>query len=221
MKVMILAAGRGERMGRLTDNCPKPLLEISGQPLIVHHLLALKSQGFNDFVINVAYLGDQIKTALGKGEQWGVHIEYSDEGDNALETGGGIFRALPLLGDEPFLLVNADVWTDFPFQRLRNKTVKDIHLVLVNNPDHNQHGDFCLLDGEQKNQDSQRYTYSGIGVFSRAVFEQQTEGVFPLAPIIRQFIAQGRVSSELHRGEWVDVGTPERLAELALKLKPR
>jgi len=219
MKVMILAAGRGERMGRLTDSCPKPLLQVAGQPLIEHHLLALKAHGFNEFVINVAYLGQQIKTTLGNGDRWGVAIEYSDEGERALETGGGIFRALPLLGEEPFLLVNADVWTDFPYGNLRGKTDKDIHLVLVNNPAHNEEGDFCLLDGIVKEGVAERYTYSGIGVFNPVIFEQQTAGIFPLAPIIRQSISQGRVSSELHNGEWIDVGTPERLADLELKLQ--
>ena len=219
MKVMILAAGRGERMGRLTDSCPKPLLQIGGVPLIEHHILALKEHGFNEFVINIAYLGGQIKTTLGNGERWGVVIEYSDEGEQALETGGGIFRALPLLGKEPFLLVNADVWTDFPYGSLRGKTDKDIHLVLVNNPIHNKAGDFSLLDGAAKIEGDERYTYSGIGVFNPVIFEQQKAGVFPLAPIIRQSISQGRVSSELHNGEWIDVGTPERLADLELKLR--
>jgi MurNAc alpha-1-phosphate uridylyltransferase len=217
MKVMILAAGRGERMGHLTENCPKPLLKVAGRPLIEHHILALKQYGFDDFVINVAYLGDQIKSALGSGERWGVSIEYSDEGDQALETGGGIYKALPLLGDEPFLVVNADVWTDFPYDSLIKATTKDIHLVLVNNPLHHQKGDFGLLDGVAQLEGDELYTYSGIGVFRAAIFTQQMDGAFPLAPIIRQSILSEQVSAQLYHGEWVDVGTPERLANLENK----
>lgn len=219
MKVMLLAAGRGERMGPLTEYCPKPLLQVAGCALIEHHIVALKAHGFSEFVINVAYLGEQIKEKLGNGERWAVNIEYSDEGSQALETGGGIFKALSLLGKEPFLLVNADVWTDFPYANLRAKVDKNIHLVLVNNPAHNKKGDFCLLDGAVELAGSERYTYCGIGVFNPVIFEQQTAGVFPLAPIIRQSISKGQVSGELHHGEWIDVGTPERLADLELKLQ--
>lgn len=219
MKVMILAAGRGERMGPLTENCPKPLLKVAGRPLIEHHILALKQKGFDEFVVNVAYLGSQIKTALGNGRRWGVSIEYSDEGEYALETGGGIHNALPLLGDEPFLVVNADVWTDFPYESLIKTTTKDIHLVLVNNPLHHQKGDFGLLDGKAQLEGHELYTYSGIGVFKAAMFTQHMVGVFPLAPIIRQSILRDQVSAQLYQGEWLDVGTPERLAYLELKLQ--
>jgi len=214
MKVMILAAGRGKRMERLTDNCPKPLLQVAGKSLIEHHVLALKEQGFNEFVINVAYLGEKIKKAIGNGEQWGVSIEYSDEGDNALETGGGIFNALPLLGNAPFLVVNGDVWTDFPYASLRGKTDKNIHLVLVNNPTHNSGGDFNLCNADIIQSGGDCYTYSGIGVFSPRVFDNQSAGVFPLAPLIRDEISQQNVSGELHSGVWIDVGTPERLADV-------
>jgi len=219
MKVMILAAGRGERMGQLTKNCPKPLLKVAGRPLIEHHILALKQQGFNDFVINIAYLGDQIKTLLGSGERWGVQIEYSDEGSQALETGGGILNALPLLGEQPFLLVNADVWTDFPYASLKKQAAKGVHLVLVNNPSHHKEGDFGLLNGMAQLEAGERYTYSGIGVFNAAMFPAQMAGAFPLAPLIRQLIAHDQVSAQLYQGEWVDVGTPERLANLQLKLQ--
>jgi len=214
MKVMILAAGRGKRMGRLTDDCPKPLLQIAGKSLIEHHILALKKEGYSEFVINVAYLGEQIKKAMGNGDKWGVNIEYSDEGDNALETGGGIFNALPLLGDSPFLVVNGDVWTDYPYARLRDKTDKNIHLVLVNNPAHNLSGDFNLRDGGIVQAGGDCYTYSGIGVYSPCVFANQRAGVFPLAPLIREEISQQNVSGELHSGVWIDVGTPERLADV-------
>ncbi|MEH6504594.1 MAG: nucleotidyltransferase family protein [Cycloclasticus sp.] len=219
MKVMILAAGRGERMRQLTDNCPKPLLKIAGRSIIEQLILTLKKQGFSEFVINIAYLGSQIKQALGSGEQWGVEIEYSDEGDAALETGGGIFKALRLLGDEHFLVVNADVWTDFPYNSLLNKTENKIHLVLINNPPHHPDGDFSLKGGLVVSPGDKTFTYSGIGVFHPAIFAQEKPGAFPLAPIIRRCISRAEVSGELHEGEWIDVGTPERLADLALVLK--
>ena len=218
MKVMILAAGRGVRMGSLTEQHPKPLLKIAGRALIEHHILSLKKQGFSDFVINVAYRGNQIKTALGSGEQWGVHIEYSNEGDQALETGGGIFKALPLLGEKPFLVVSADVWTDFPYANLKTKIDKNIHLVLVSNPVHNLKGDFCLLGDNVELEAYERYTYSGVGVFSPVIFAKKTAGIFPLVPIICESIASHQVSGEFYQGTWVDVGTPERLADLELKL---
>lgn len=218
MKVMILAAGRGERMGELTAHCPKPLLKVAGRSLIEHQIMALKSQGFDEFVINVAYLGEQIKRALVTGEKWGVNIEYSDEGCHVLETGGGILNALPLLGTEPFLLVNADVWGDYPYAKLRTKTDKNIHLVLVSNPAHNSEGDFDLLDGLVVSAGGEALTYSGIGVFNPAIFTGKATGIFPLAPIIRDLIVTGQVSGEQHQGEWIDVGTPERLADVELKL---
>lgn len=216
---MILAAGRGKRMGTLTASCPKPLLKIAGVRLIEHHILALKEQGFRDFVINVAYLGEQIKTFVGDGERWGVGVEYSDEGGQALETGGGILNALPLLGDEPFLVVNADVWVDFPYAALRDKTGGNIHLVLVNNPPHNAKGDFNLLNGRVVQSGGDCYTYSGIGVYKPHVFTGQCAGVFPLAPLIRDAISQQQVSGQLHVGTWVDIGTPERLNSLKLALQ--
>lgn len=206
-------------MGELTANRPKPLLEIAGRSLIEHHILALKKQGFSEFVINVAYLGGQIKSALGSGEQWGVEIVYSDEGEQALETGGGIYHALPLLGDKPFLVVNADVWTDFSYASLANKTDSNIHLVLVSNPAHNPVGDFDLLGDCVVKENGELYTYSGVGVFSPQIFAQQTAGVFPLAPLIRDEIARHEVTGELHQGEWIDVGTPERLADLEQALQ--
>lgn len=219
MKVMILAAGRGERMGQLTDACPKPLLKVAGKSLIEHHIEALRKQGFTEFVINVAYLGHQIKSTLGDGQQWGVQIKYSDEGVQALETGGGLFNALPLLGEEPFLVVNADVWTNFPYATLRNKTDKKIHLVLVENPSHNTTGDFCLEGSAVVPQGLDCYTYSGVGVFTPSIFEEQTGGVFPLAPLIRDEVSRHAVSGQLHQGVWIDVGTPERLADVEKTLR--
>ena len=219
MKVMLLAAGRGERMGRLTDKCPKPLLKLAGRSLIEHHIVALKQQGFTDIVVNLAYLGQQIKKALGCGAQWGVNIAYSDEGDQALETGGGIYKALPLLGEQPFMVVNADVWTDFPYASLLNKTADKIHLVLVNNPPQHPQGDFSLVADRVVLAADKTYTYSGIGVFHPAVFARSTATVFPLAPLIRAHISREQVGGECYAGQWTDVGTPDRLAELEKKLK--
>ncbi len=219
LKVMLLAAGRGERMGRLTDKCPKPLLKVAGRSLIEHHIVALKQQGFEDIVVNLAYLGDQIKQTLGSGAQWGVNIAYSDEGEQALETGGGIYKALPLLGEEPFLVVNADVWTDFPYASLLNKTTDQMHLVLVNNPPQHPQGDFSLVGDRVVLAADKTYTYSGIGVFHPAVFAQSTAAIFPLAPLIREHILHAEVGGEIYAGDWTDVGTPDRLAELEQTLK--
>lgn len=219
MKVMILAAGRGERMGALTDSCPKPLLEVAGKPLIEHHILALKAQGFSEFVINVAYLGQQIIDSLGSGQRWGVDIVYSDEGSDALETGGGIYNALPLLGDGHFLVVNADVWMNYPFARLRKQVAKQIHLVLVPNPEHHLSGDFALSNGDLLADGPEKYTYSGIGVYHPSLFDERCSGKFPLAPIIRQATQRGQATGELYDSIWVDVGTPERLAEAEKQLK--
>ncbi len=170
MKVMMLAAGRGERMGSLTENCPKPLLKVAGRSLIEHHILALKNQGFSEFVINVAYLGDQIMVALGNGERFGVQIDYSDEGAQALETGGGIQHALPLLGKAPFLVVNADIWTDISYTDFNIKANNSMHLVLVKNPEHNQAGDFYLNEDQVVQHGGERLTYSGVGIFTPALF---------------------------------------------------
>ena len=215
MKAMILAAGRGKRMGALTDDCPKPLIKVMGLSLIEHHIIALKAQGFNELVINVAYLGEQIKQQLGSGEKWGVSIDYSDEGTHALETGGGIVNALPLLGPEPFLVVNADVWTDFPYASLRQKTpTTKMHLVLVENPVHHPDGDFYLSEDKLVAMGEKKFTYGGLGVFDPSVFKGEKTTAFPLAPVIRELILAGEVSGQLYSGVWVDVGTPERLAQL-------
>ncbi|HIF17717.1 MAG TPA: nucleotidyltransferase family protein [Cycloclasticus sp.] len=214
MKVMMLAAGRGERMGSLTENCPKPLLKVAGRSLIEHHILALKNQGFSEFVINVAYLGDQIMVALGNGERFGVQIDYSDEGAQALETGGGIQHALPLLGKAPFLVVNADIWTDISYTDFNIKANNSMHLVLVKNPEHNQAGDFYLNEDQVVQHGGERLTYSGVGIFTPALFSQQTAAIFPLAPLIHDAISRGEVGGQLHSGVWVDVGTPQRLDDV-------
>lgn len=216
MKAMILAAGRGERMRPLTDRLPKPLLKIDEHCLIEHHLFNLRDAGFKEVVINVAWLGQQIIDTLGSGEKYGVKIYFSDEGDKALETGGGIYNALPLLGEEPFLVINGDIWTDFPFKQLaRTSLTTKAHLVLVNNPAHHPQGDFALTDGLLQQQQTQpNFTYSGIGIYSPSFFQQSENGKYPLAPMIREYISQQQISGELYTGSWWDIGTPQRLEQL-------
>ncbi len=214
MKAMILAAGRGERMRPLTDRTPKPLLTVGGKPLIQYHLEALARAGVRDIVINHAHLGAQIEQALGDGSRFGVLIHYSPEPEGALETGGGIFQALPLLGPAPFLVVNGDIWTDYPFERLPERPQGLAHLVLVGNPPHHPQGDFALHDGQVLEDGGHRLTFSGIGVYVPALFAGCEPGRFPLAPLLRRAMAGGQVGGEHYRGRWVDVGTPGRLAEL-------
>jgi MurNAc alpha-1-phosphate uridylyltransferase len=226
MKAMVLAAGRGERMRPLTLERPKPLLEVAGMPLIGHHLHALAMAGFRDVVVNVSWLGDQIRTALGDGSRYNVRIQYSDEGPEPLETGGGIFRALPLLGPAPFLVLNGDVWTDFPYAKLRESLRPGnlAHLVLVPNPAHNTGGDFVLRshriveDGNEPGGEGERLTFSGVGIYHPELFVGCEDGVFKLAPLLRSAARAGRVGGELHDGEWMDIGTPERLADLDRRL---
>jgi len=214
---MILAAGRGERMRPLTDRIPKPLLEAGGRPLIGHHLAALARAGVREVVINHAHLGAQIEAALGDGGGYGLHICYSHE-ETALETGGGIFRALPLLGQDPFIVVNGDVWTDFDLARLRIADRDLAHLVLVDNPEHHPAGDFVLEGDRVRAEDGPRLTFSGIGVYRPSLFDGCAPGRFPLAPLLRAAMAAGLVSGERHAGRWTDVGTPERLAALDREL---
>ena len=220
---MILAAGRGERMRPLTLVKPKPLLEAGGAPLIVHHLRALQAAGFEDVVVNLSWLGEQIRAALGDGSRHGVRLHYSDEGPEPLETGGGIFRALPLLGAGPFLVLNGDVWTDIDWSRMRDRLApRDLaHLVLVPNPVHNQKGDFVLEGGRIVESAGERHTFSGVGVYRAELFEGCRDGVFKLAPLLRAAAREGRVSGEVHTGAWLDIGTPERLAHLDALLNRR
>ncbi len=217
LKAMILAAGRGERMRPLTDHTPKPLLTVGGQRLIEYHLAALARAGVREVVINHAHLGEQIEATLGDGDCYGVSIRYSPE-PAALETGGGIFRALPLLGEEPFLVVNGDVWCDYPFERLPVEPAGLAHLVLVDNPPHNPAGDFALEEGLVRSDGPSRLTFSGIGIYRPELFAGCSAGAFPLAPLLRAAMEQGKVSGEHYRGRWVDVGTPQRLAELDTEL---
>jgi MurNAc alpha-1-phosphate uridylyltransferase len=211
---MILAAGRGERMRPLTDRSPKPLLPVRGKPLIVHHLEALARSGVREVVINLAWLGEQIRTALGDGSAWGVSIRYSEETAPALETGGGIFRALPWLGSEPFLVVNGDVYTDFEFTSLEIASDVWAQLLLVPNPSHHPEGDFALAHGRAQEHGSPRWTYAGIGLYRPELFQGCEPGRFPLLPLLRRAMAEGRLGGQLYAGAWSDVGTPERLAAL-------
>ena len=220
MKAMILAAGRGERMRPLTDHTPKPLLVAGGKPLIVWHLERLAAAGFREVVINHAHLGSQIEQALGDGTRWGLHIRYSPEPPGALETAGGIANALPLLGDQPFLLVNGDVYCDMDFGHFLGSTAT-AHLVMVDNPAHHAGGDFSL-DGDRVvvANGEQTLTYAGIGVFSPAFFASVQPGtVMKLRPLLDAAIAAGTLTGERFAGRWVDVGTPQRLAELDQELR--
>ena len=230
MRAMILAAGRGERMRPLTDHTPKPLLPVGGKPLIVWHIERLVRAGITDLVINHAHLGKQIEQALGDGDRFGARIRYSDEG-KALETAGGIANALHLLGDEPFAVVNGDVYCDYDFAHLAQRAAilsensDTAHLVLVDNPEHNLKGDFGLRDERVLPLPSSpfpladSFTFSGIGLYRPELFAHIPHGSkAPLAPLLREQIALGKVSGEHHRGRWVDVGTPQRLAELDQRL---
>lgn len=224
MKAMILAAGRGARFRPLTDRLPKPLIPVHGEPLIVRHLRALADAGFRDIVINQGWLGEQLPQQLGDGSAYGVSIAWSDEGWPALETGGGIHRALPLLGDAPFAVVNGDVWTDYPLARLREHAQqlpsKDLaHMVLVRNPAHNLKGDCGLVGGRVVPACAESFTFSGLSVLRPALFVDCEPGAFPLWPLLREAAILGRVAGELHEGRWSDVGTPERLAELEATLR--
>lgn len=224
MRAMILAAGRGERMRPLTDHTPKPLLQVGGKPLIVWHIERLVRAGITDLVINHAHLGIQIEQALGDGKQWNARIRYSDEG-KALETAGGIANALHLLGDQPFAVVNGDVYCDYIFAHLpqRAAALADstdmLHLVLVDNPPQHPNGDFGLQK-ERVTNEAPKFTFSGIGIYKPALFASIVRGTAaPLAPLLREQIALGKVSGEHHRGAWVDVGTPQRLEQLDKQLR--
>lgn len=218
---MILAAGRGERMRPLTDHTPKPLLQVGGKPLIVWHLEHLANAGFREVVINHAHLGKQIEDALGNGSQWGLSIAYSPE-TVALETAGGIVKALPLLGDAPFLVVNADIFTDIDFARLRNvlQGQELAHLVMIDNPPQHPEGDFVYSAGRIKLEGASMLTFSGVAVYSPRMFAGLPDDVpAKLAPLLRQAIEKGEVGGEYHHGIWHDVGTPQRLAVLNQMLK--
>lgn len=212
MKAMLLAAGKGERMRPLTLHTPKPLLAVADKPLIQYHIEALAQAGFSELVINHAWLGEQIVQYFGDGSAYGVKISYSAE-EQGLETGGGIFQALPLLGAKPFAVVNGDIWTDYNFADLPQQLAGLAHLVLVDNPAHNNMGDFALVDGLVQADGANKLTYSGIAVINPKLFSGCQPGVFKLAPLLRKAMALGQVSGEYYSGRWLDVGTIERLKQ--------
>lgn len=219
MHAIILAAGRGERMRPLTDTLPKPLLEINGKPLIQYHVENLVRAGINRIVINHGIYGEQIEKQLGDGRRFHANIVYSAEGNKPLETGGGIYRALPLLGDDPFLALNADIWTDYPFQKLPPDPQGLAHLVLIENPAHNPAGDFAIEDAFLANTGIRLFTFSGIGVYRKELFQGQVDGVFPLTPLIRRAADNRQVTGEMYSGVWLDIGTPERLRKLRQQIQ--
>ncbi len=220
MKAMILAAGRGERLRPLTDNIPKPLVPVNGRPIIEYTVDALKTAGFKDLVVNLAHLGDKIEMVLGDGNRFNMNISYSREGVVGLETGGGIFRALPLLGRNPFVVVNGDIFCDYPYHTLIVKVRGLAHVILVPNPGHNPRGDFSLTDDDTVYEGgNQSYTFSGIGIYRPELFEGCRDGKFPLAPILQQAMKRGEVSGEIYRGLWMDLGTLERLRALEKRLE--
>ncbi len=214
MKAMILAAGRGQRMRPLTNTMPKPLLTVAGKPLILHQLEKLRQAGFRELVINLGYLGEQISNMLGDGRDFGVTLVYSQEPETALETGGGIFQALPLLGETPFLVVNSDIWSDYPYAQLPADPSGLAHLVMVESPPQHPQGDFVLSNGWIKAEGKKKLTFSGISVLRPELFAGCTAGRFPLAPLLRKAVTETKVSGEYYSGVWQDIGTPERLAEL-------
>lgn len=221
MKTIILAAGRGERMQPLTDTTPKPLLKAGDKRLIEYTIDALVQAGLKDIVINHAHLGEQFPAALGNGKRYGASIEYSSEHKGRLETAGGIINALPLLGVEPFLVVNGDIWTDYPFGQLANKTLgktMSCHLVLVTNPEHHPKGDFALSSGLVAKEGSKKYTYSGVGLYAPSLFANLTAKPMPLKPILMKAINAKQASGEVYQGEWSDIGTVGRLAALSQQL---
>ncbi len=222
MRAMILAAGFGERMRPLTEHTPKPLLEVGGHALIEYHLYSLERAGIREVVINISHLGEQVEQHLGDGAAYGLSIQYSRE-STPLETAGGIANALHLLGDAPFLVINGDIWCDYPLTQLSAQIDGMAHLILVDNPDHHPQGDFVLnsrggvvdLAGDQK-----RLTFAGIGIYRPDLFQQITPGdSAPLAPLLYSAMREGVVTGEHYRGEWLDIGTPERLQALDDRLK--
>lgn len=230
MRALIFAAGLGERMRPLTDRTPKPLLEVAGKPLIVHHLEKLAAAGVRDVVVNTSHLAEQFPAALGDGSRWGLRIRYAHEGPTPLETGGGMLNALPMLADEPFLAVNGDIFTDIDYAALPCEPDGTAHLVLVDNPPHHPRGDFRLLDDGHVDAPSSPeavlLTFAGVGVYRPAMLNHWRAVIgdrpgasarpprFKLAPLLRHAMRQGRVTGQHHQGTWCDVGTPERLANL-------
>lgn len=214
MKAMILAAGLGTRMRPLTERTPKPMLCVAGVPLIEHHVRNCVRAGITEIVINHAYLGEQIEAYLGDGKRFGCRIDYSREGE-PLDSGGGIFRALPLLGDKSFIAMNADVWTDYPLENLLDKNTSYAHLVMTDNPPQHSRGDFYLHDGLLSEAGAgNKLTWTGLRVINPALFADCSDGVFSIVPLLKQAMSEGRVTGEYFGGRWFDIGTPERLHEI-------
>jgi len=222
---LILAAGLGERMRPLTTHTPKPLLEVRGKPLIVHHIEKLVAADVRYIVINTSHLAEQFPDALGDGSQWGVRIRYSYEGPVPLETGGGMHKALPLLGPEPFLVVSADIWSEIDYAALPREPAGVAHLVMVGNPDFHPKGDFALADGRLYEGDgpagAERLTFGNVGVYRREIVEDEVAGRFKLLPMYQRAIEAGRLSGEKYDGFWRNVGTPAQLDELRDNLDSR
>lgn len=218
MKAMILSAGRGERMRPLTDTLPKPLLEVQGKPLIVWHIEKLSACGFAEIIINIAHLGYKIKEFLGNGSKYGINIAYSDEQkEGALESAGGIIKALPLLGNDTFLVVNGDIFCDYNFDGNFKLEGRLAHLILVPNPEHNPNGDFSLNGTSVLNDADIKYTFSGIAYYNPEFFKGFKPEKLALAPLLRSAIKQEKVSGELYKNKWYDIGTPQRLEKINRK----
>jgi len=218
---MVLAAGRGERMRPITDTLPKPLVPVAGKPLIAYHLERLAAAGVRDVVVNLSWLGERIRAALGDGRDYRLSISYSEEGPVPLETGGGIFKALPLLGPGPFLVVNGDTWSDIDYARLALEDGANGRIVLVPNPTHNARGDFGVDGDVVVDREIDRFTYSGVGVYRPEFFDGCSPGRFPMLPLLKRAITARMLRGEVHHGEWCDVGTPERLAVLDADVRAR
>ena len=216
MFAMILAAGRGERMRPLTDKLPKPLLAVNNKPLIEYHLEKLQRTSIKNIAINHAWLGHLIPQTLGNGDRWELNINYSDEGDNALETAGGINKVLATKDDDYIVVINGDIWTDFDFSSLPTSLPLGVmaHLILVNNPEQHPEGDFALGNQWLQNDGKEKFTFSGIAVYHRQFFESITDKISALGPVIRQHIDSQQVTGELYQGQWFDIGTPQRLNAL-------
>ena len=221
MKAMVLAAGRGERMRPLTDMMPKPLVPVAGKPLIAYHLERLAAAGVRDVVVNLSWLGHCIREALRDGSDYRLSISYSPEGPVPLETGGGIFKALPLLRPGPFLVINGDTWSDIDYSRLALEDGANGRIVLVPNPTYHLRGDFGVEGDVVVDRETDRFTYSGVGVYRPEFFDGCSPGRFPMLPLLKRAIAARLLRGEVHRGEWCDVGTPERLATLDADIRAR
>jgi MurNAc alpha-1-phosphate uridylyltransferase len=214
MKAMILAAGRGERMRPLTDTTPKSLIRVRGKSLLEWHLENIRNAGCEDVVINLGWLGDQIIKRVGSGSGYGLNVTYSDERDEVLETGGGIFKALPFLGPDPFLVVNADIFTDMPIPEARLSDNDLGHLVLVPSPEYREAGDFDIDDGVIRNGESPALTFSGVAIYRPDFFERCEGGRFSIVPMLREAADAGHLLGSVYKGQWSDIGTPERLAAI-------